>query len=173
MLRIGGAVGTVVQDVRHQRADGLVAGPRREGGDEVGQIGLAPGVSHGATLQGGSNHRKGLVASRPTVLPRPMSNSQPDLFGDQQSEHIEVVTAAFEPPSPEFVARIRNELEGTLRTVRTAPTLPWPDLTRATLAELRFHSIARWLPDQEGVALRTAFEAEIARLYEEQKHCGE
>jgi hypothetical protein len=102
-----------------------------------------------------------------------MPNSQPDLFEDQQSERAEVAPAAFEPPPPEFVARIRNELEGTLHTVRGAVTLPWPDLTRATLAELRFHSIARWLPDHEAVALCTAFEAEMARLYEEQEHCGE
>jgi hypothetical protein len=69
-------------------------------------------------------------------------------------------------PPPEFVARIRSELEATLRTVQRAATLPWPDLTRATLAELRFHSIARWLPEGEASALRAAFEAEMARLYE-------
>jgi hypothetical protein len=102
-----------------------------------------------------------------------MPNSQPDLFADEQSDDREVPRGAFEPPPPEFIARIRNELEGTLRTVRTAVTLPWPDLTRATLAELRFHSIARWLPDQEAVALCAAFETEMARLYEEQRHSGE
>ena len=95
-----------------------------------------------------------------------MPNSQPDLFADQQSRDREVPPGAFEPPPLEFIARIRDELEGTLRTVRTAAALPWPDLTRATLAELRFHSIARWLPAAEAQVLRTAFEAEMARLYE-------
>ena len=95
-----------------------------------------------------------------------MPNSQPDLFADQQSEHQAVAPGAFEPPPPEFIVRIRNELEGTLHAVRTAAMLPWPDLTRATLAELRFHSIARWLPAAEAQGLRAAFEAEMARLYD-------
>ena len=52
-----------------------------------------------------------------------------------------------------------------MRSVRRAATLPWPDLTKATLAELRFNSIAGWLPDEEAAALRAAFEAEMVRLY--------
>ena len=63
-----GCTKAVVQDVRDQCADGLVAGSRRQGCDELGQIGLAPGVSHGANMQGGSNYRKGLVASQFEVL---------------------------------------------------------------------------------------------------------
>ena len=47
-----------------------------------------------------------------------------------------------------------------------AESLPWPDLTRATLAELRFHSIAGWLPEEEAATLREAFEAEMKRLYQ-------
>jgi hypothetical protein len=95
-----------------------------------------------------------------------MPNSQPDLFADQQAEHEDVACGAFEPPPPDFIARIRNELATTLDSVRAAATLPWTDLTRATLAELRFHSIAGWLPDKEAAALRAAFETEMARLYE-------
>ena len=72
-------------------------------------------------------------------------------------------------PPPDFVARIRRELEATLLNVQGAATLPWPDLTRAMLAELRFHSIARWLPDEEAADLRVAFEAEMARLYDSEE----
>lgn len=66
----------------------------------------------------------------------------------------------------DFIARIRQELEGTLAVVRGAGSLPWPDLTRATLAELRFHSIAGWLAEGEASALRAAFETEMSRLYD-------
>ena len=95
-----------------------------------------------------------------------MPATQPDLFADHEAAREERVPVGFEPPPADFVARIRNELESTLRAVRQAETLPWPDLTQATLAELRFHSIARWLPDDEAAALRAAFEVEMARLYE-------
>ena len=38
--------------------------------------------------------------------------------------------------------------------------------SRTTLAELRFNSIAVWLPAEEAAALRAAFETEMARLYQ-------
>jgi hypothetical protein len=95
-----------------------------------------------------------------------MPYSQADLFADHPAALEEVAAPALEPPPAEFVARIRGELDATLRAVREAEALPWSDLTRATLAELRFHSIARWLPDEEASGLRAAFEAEMARLYE-------
>jgi hypothetical protein len=95
-----------------------------------------------------------------------MPRTQLDLFGHQGSAPEQRAPAALEQAPAELVARIRGELEATLCAVREAETLPWPDLTRATLAELRFHSIAGWLPDQEAAALRAAFEAEMKRLYE-------
>ena len=95
-----------------------------------------------------------------------MPASQPDLFGEAQPSLEELLPAGFDRPPPDFVARIRDELEATLGTVRRAAALPWPDLTRATLAELRFNSIAGWLPAEEATALRAAFETEMARLYE-------
>ena len=49
--------------------------------------------------------------------------------------------------------------------MREAAVLPWKDLTTATLAELRFNSIAGWLPEGEASALRAAFQCEINRLY--------
>jgi len=52
-----------------------------------------------------------------------------------------------------------------LSRVREATALPWKDLTAATLAELRFDSIAGWLPDDEASELRVSFKREINRLY--------
>jgi len=60
------------------------------------------------------------------------SPRQLNLFGD--TAKIPLV----EPPPADFVARIRDELTGTLTRVREAEALPWKDLTAATLAELRF-----------------------------------
>ncbi len=85
---------------------------------------------------------------------------QPDLFADHQPAVEGPAALALEKPPADFIDRIRAELETTLRTVRDAETLPWPDLTRATLAELRFHSIARWLSHEEGAAPSAAFEKE-------------
>jgi len=58
-----------------------------------------------------------------------------------------------------------RELGDTLARVRESAALPWKDLTAATLAELRFNSIAGWLPEDEASALRAAFQCEINRLY--------
>jgi len=95
-----------------------------------------------------------------------MPMTQPDLFADREAAREDRAPRALEQPPAEFVARIRHELEATLCSVRQAETLPWPDLTRATLAELRFHSIAGWLPEEEAAALRAAFETEMVRLYD-------
>jgi hypothetical protein len=95
-----------------------------------------------------------------------MPRTQLDLFANQNTAPEQRAPVAFEQPPAEFIARIRGELEETLCTVRQAEGLPWPDLTRATLAELRFHSIAGWLPEEEAAGLRAAFEAEMGRLYQ-------
>jgi hypothetical protein len=95
-----------------------------------------------------------------------MAGPQLSLFGEEQPSLEELLPSGFAPPPPDFVERIRAELLATLETARRARLLPWPDLTRATLAELRFNSIAGWLPEAEAAALRAAFEVEMARLYE-------
>jgi len=87
------------------------------------------------------------------------SSRQSDLFA------AAVETLLQEPPPADFIARIRGELTDTLARVREAAALPWKDLTTATLAELRFNSIAGWLPEDEASALRGAFQCEINRLY--------
>ena len=92
---------------------------------------------------------------------------QPGLFADQQTGPQGVLPFGLEQPPPaDFIARIRNGLEDVLRLVRAAETLPWPDLTRATLEELRFNATAGWLPADEAAALRRAFETDMTRLYE-------
>jgi len=90
---------------------------------------------------------------------RVRSGDQPDLFAS-----LGGVPPAEAPPS-DFIARIRDELTDTLARVREAVALPWKDLTAATLAELRFNSIAGWLPDGEARELRVSFQREMTRLY--------
>ncbi|MCB1882869.1 MAG: hypothetical protein KDG89_02560 [Geminicoccaceae bacterium] len=94
-----------------------------------------------------------------------MPGPQPDLFGHDAQPDL-FGAEPFEAP-PEFVARIREELRATLARVQGAEALPWADLTRTTLAELRFRSIAGYLPEGEAAALRQAFEREMERLYAE------
>jgi len=65
----------------------------------------------------------------------------------------------------DFVERMRKELTETLALARGAAQLPWKDPTVATLAELRFNSIAGWLPEAEADMLREAFSREMARLW--------
>ena len=99
-----------------------------------------------------------------------MASSQPDLFAEFVLAP-EPQGVRFEA-TPDFVTRIRAELDETLALVRVAELLPWPDLTRTTLAELRFNSIARWLPDAEAAELRSAFDAEMGRLYDAENRRG-
>jgi hypothetical protein len=87
------------------------------------------------------------------------SGDQPDLFANTGD-----ILRAEAPPS-DFIDLIRDELTGTLARVRETAVLPWKDLTAATLAELRFNSIAGWLPDDEARALRVNFQSEMNRLY--------
>ncbi|MBV1797470.1 hypothetical protein [Siccirubricoccus sp. G192] len=92
---------------------------------------------------------------------------QPDLFAPQPDLFDQGHGAEGAAPPPEdFIQRIRGELESTLAQVRAAEALPWPNLTRSALAEMRFHSVARWLPEREALALRRAFSIELCRLYE-------
>jgi hypothetical protein len=60
--------------------------------------------------------------------------------------------------------RCRAYLRWSLHNLVCRPS-PWKDLTAATLAELRFDSIAGWLPDDEASALRVSFKREMNRLY--------
>jgi hypothetical protein len=85
---------------------------------------------------------------------------QPDLFAGLQQP------ARRPEMPPEFVERIRRELNATLALVTKSTELPWRDPTAATLAELRFKSVADWLPSREADDLRNRFGREMLRLWE-------
>jgi hypothetical protein len=91
---------------------------------------------------------------------------QSELFAAPAEVSGNALSTQSEPMPADFVARIRDELTDTLAMVRAASELPWKDLTRATLAELRFNSVARWLPADEATMLRKQFQCEMIRLYE-------
>ncbi|MGA9867122.1 MAG: hypothetical protein WBQ75_11875 [Acetobacteraceae bacterium] len=84
--------------------------------------------------------------------------AQSDLFADPGRDMTD-------PMEQEFVENIREELLTTLALARGAETLPWRDLTQATLAELHFNSVARYLPEAETERLRAEFAVEMARLW--------
>lgn len=91
---------------------------------------------------------------------------QSDLFAAPGEAFRNTLPMPSEPMPADFVERIRDELTSTLAMARAAVQLPWKDLTKATLAELRFNSVARWLPPDEATALREHFQREMTRLYD-------
>jgi hypothetical protein len=90
---------------------------------------------------------------------------QPDLFDQPSQRHRVGRYYMDEPPPADFIERIREELTTTLALAQGAAAMPWRDLTVATLAELRFKSIAGWLPGNEADALCASFQAEMTRLW--------
>lgn len=94
-----------------------------------------------------------------------MPEPQLDLFGEQPARVGNAPVVTFVPDAA-FVDKIRRELVGTVAMVRAADGLPWPDLTQMTLAEMRFRSISRYLPDAEAAELRAAFDSAMERIYE-------
>ncbi|MCL6608521.1 MAG: hypothetical protein K6T74_10550 [Geminicoccaceae bacterium] len=89
-----------------------------------------------------------------------MAGRQLELFGQD-------VDAARAEPSrdPAFLERVRLDLDLLLEEYRRAERLPGGDITRATVAELRFHGLAALLPEAEARKLTEAFDAELDRLY--------
>lgn len=90
---------------------------------------------------------------------------QPDFFAPQDDLFDCAAGPEAEADRLELAARARAELAAMLERARGAARLPWADYTQATLAELRFDSLSRRLPEQDGAALREAFGAELDRLY--------
>lgn len=88
-----------------------------------------------------------------------MSGAQLDLFAEPREP------APARAADPLLLASVRRELAAMLDTWRGYARLPEGDFTKATVAELRFHSLARWLPEAEAKALTAAFDAELDRLY--------
>jgi predicted component of type VI protein secretion system len=88
-----------------------------------------------------------------------VAGRQLDLFGEK-------VAARVQPErDPLFLEGVRRELGLLLEEHRRAERLPGGDITRATVAELRFHGLAALLPDDEARPLIAAFDAELDRLY--------
>ncbi len=72
-----------------------------------------------------------------------------------------------EPLDPHQRRRIRTEMERMLATWRAMERLPAEDgLTKATVAEILFHGLAKRLPAEEAEPLVRAFDAELDRLYD-------
>ncbi len=79
-------------------------------------------------------------------------DSQADLFGPTP-------TPVYRPD----LAKVRARLHKILGEARAAETLPW-EPARLSLYRTIFPDMCRYLPEEEGDALRRAFEAELERL---------
>jgi hypothetical protein len=112
------------------------------------------------------------VANQPDLFPGP----QADLFDDASPSATfrHPIDQLDEHPGEAFIDRIRVELRGYLDVAKAADRLPWrthggadkPDLTKAYSIHMRLNSMSRWLPREEGTALRRAFWDAMDRLYE-------
>jgi hypothetical protein len=92
-----------------------------------------------------------------------IENLPPDGGGDMQQLNLFEAERPVAPPRPTNVAYVRKHLNRVLATVRAAQIMPW-NPTDQRHWETFFPKLAGLLPAEEGVALRTAFNAEIARL---------
>jgi len=88
-----------------------------------------------------------------------VAGRQLELFGQEEAARPEAVR------DPAFLDRVRRDLDLLLEEYRRAERLPGGDITRATVAELRFHGLAALLPEAEARPLVEAFDAELDRLY--------
>jgi hypothetical protein len=89
------------------------------------------------------------------------SRRQGDLFDrDETDDVIE------NRPTPVYRAdpdKVRAELHKILAEARAAQEMPWgPE--RVRLYRTIFPQMSNWLPEDEAAQLRSAFEAELARL---------
>lgn len=97
--------------------------------------------------------------------------NQPDLFADE-GEPADILDGYDRRPYYEQVPKFlldfkRERFEAEFARVKASKTFPWPDLTKAMLAEMSFNSNARVLyPRAQADAMRIEFAAEITRVYE-------
>jgi hypothetical protein len=84
------------------------------------------------------------------------SPSQPDLFA----------APAVAPAADGVCELVRLELRRMLDAAERVGAPPWPDITAATVAELRFNAMAATLPAEEAATLRAAHDAALDRYYE-------
>ena len=112
------------------------------------------------------------VANQPDLFSAPRT----DLFAGATppAEFIHPIDLLDEHPGEDFIDNIRVELNGYLDLAKASDRLPWrehkrdekPDLTKAYSIHMRLNSMSRWLPREEGKALRRAFWDAMDRLYE-------
>jgi hypothetical protein len=112
------------------------------------------------------------VANQPDLFLGP----QADLFAgaEPSGAFVHPIDLLDEHPGEPFINGIRMELNGYLDLARASDRLPWrkhkeagkPDLTKAYSIHMRLNSMSRWLPREEGTALRRAFWDAMDRLYE-------
>ena len=155
------------QQVFERRAGCLVPTSCDQRRDDSGQLVGAPG--HARSLRIAA--RLGYAAA----MPRSRLAAQPDLFAvtarhddaDEDGMLTDAEVEAWERQSEaEFLDRVRAELHATIALVKAAiDTLPWRDLTAATVAEIQFKGMVTRLPAAEAAQLHDAFEAELVRIY--------
>jgi len=88
-------------------------------------------------------------------------NDQLDLF-----DHDEPDDVLENRPTPVYRAdpdEVRAELHQMLAEARAAQEMPW-EPERVRLYRTIFPQMSNWLPADEAAQLRSAFEAELARL---------
>jgi hypothetical protein len=86
-----------------------------------------------------------------------MSALQPDLF--------ETASPRSEAPDDDLVALVRRRLHTTLALVKSADTMPWPDMLAIIREDNAFRYAKDFLPPAEGAALWAEFDVEMDRLY--------
>ncbi|MCX7684496.1 MAG: hypothetical protein N2Z67_04375 [Acetobacteraceae bacterium] len=89
-------------------------------------------------------------------MSRRESPAQPDLFALAEAEAT---------PGPGILGLIRQELRRMLAAAEATDRAPFPDITAATVAELRFNAMLASLPAEEAAELRAAHDAALDRYY--------
>ena len=88
-------------------------------------------------------------------------NRQADLFKeDEQPDLFGAAPAPVYRPAPD---RVRSRLEKILCEARAAETMPWMPTTLSLYREI-FPRMSGYLPDDEALQFRMAFEAELKRF---------
>lgn len=84
-----------------------------------------------------------------------------DIF--EPTEQGELFSAPAAPVYRPNLDKVRARLEKLLAEARAAETMPWQS-SQLSLYRLIYPQMTLWLPDDEAVQYRVAFDAEMARL---------
>lgn len=85
-------------------------------------------------------------------------NTQGNLFGDGADRMAPPQRATTPDPEP-----IRRRLHNLVETVRTAQAMPWSERD-ARMWRTVVPNMIKWLPQDEGTAIREDFDREMQRL---------